>query len=216
MEPRYIKHGETGKDKAATTEYRSWASMKNRCLNSKDAKYKYWGGRGIKICDRWLGPDGFINFLADMGRKPSLTHSIDRYPNKDGDYEPGNCRWATKVEQVRNRSNTIWLEYKGRRMVLKLWMEELGVSKTAIDHHLKKGRPFEWIYEYLKNNPIPKDYGKPIPIKAIVNGKVVIFESARQAGAAFGVKGDTIRKYCNSTKPITHEKLKGCEFMVNV
>jgi len=58
--------------------------MKNRCLNSKGAKYKYWGGRGIKICDRWLGVDGFINFLEDMGRKPSPSHSIDRYPDKDG------------------------------------------------------------------------------------------------------------------------------------
>ena len=82
-------------------EYRAWANMKQRCNNPKDKDYKDYGGRGIKVCDRWL--HNFENFLADMGKRPSPQHSIDRYPNNDGNYEPSNCRWATQIEQAQNR-----------------------------------------------------------------------------------------------------------------
>jgi hypothetical protein len=74
--------------------------MKQRCLNQNNKRYEDYGGRGISVCDRWL--HSFENFLADVGRKPGLGYSIDRI-NNDGNYEPGNCRWATKLEQSRNR-----------------------------------------------------------------------------------------------------------------
>lgn len=74
--------------------------MKTRCLNPKHIGYAYYGGRGISICDRWLGEDGFENFLADMGERPAGT-TLDRIDN-DGDYEPGNCRWVTPKEQQAN------------------------------------------------------------------------------------------------------------------
>lgn len=93
-----LVHGETG-----TPEFRSWAALKSRCYNPNNNRYYRYGARGIKVCDRWLGPNGFINFLADMGKKPTPDHSIDRFPNNDGNYEPGNCRWATRVEQWDNR-----------------------------------------------------------------------------------------------------------------
>jgi hypothetical protein len=85
-----------------TSEYDCWVNMKDRCLNSKHKAYKYYGGRGIKVCDRWL--NSFENFILDMGKKPAPELSLERIEN-DGNYEPGNCRWATSKEQRLNRSD---------------------------------------------------------------------------------------------------------------
>lgn len=83
-----------------TPEYTAWAAMIRRCTNPKQDNYRYYGGRGITVCSRWRR--SFSAFLADMGRKPSPNHSIDRREN-EGNYEPDNCRWATRSEQRRNR-----------------------------------------------------------------------------------------------------------------
>ena len=87
-------HGAKG-----TPEYRSWQSMLTRCTNPKYHRWDRYGGRGITVCDRW---QTFENFLADMGARPAGT-SLDRFPNPDGNYEPGNCRWATRQQQRSNR-----------------------------------------------------------------------------------------------------------------
>lgn len=84
---------------SGTSTYQSWTSMHRRCNDEARPNYKFYGGRGIKVCDRW---ETFENFLGDMGVRPKGM-TLDRYPNKDGDYEPGNCRWATHKEQCANR-----------------------------------------------------------------------------------------------------------------
>jgi len=85
-----------------TRTHNIWRGMLARCRNPNRDKFKYYGGRGVKVCERWQGPQGFANFLADMGEAPDgLT--LDRHPNADGDYEPGNCRWATWSEQRKNQ-----------------------------------------------------------------------------------------------------------------
>jgi hypothetical protein len=91
---RSITHG-----LSKTVEYQTWKRMRQRCYNTNYIRYKDWGGRGIKVCDRWL--NSFENFLQDMGERPKGT-SLDRI-NNDGNYEPTNCRWATMVEQRNNQ-----------------------------------------------------------------------------------------------------------------
>lgn len=87
-------------DNKPTTEWLSWRAMKNRCYNKNHKDFQNWGARGIIVCDRWLS--SFENFIEDMGMKPTPKHSIDRIDN-DGNYEPGNCRWATAKEQRANQ-----------------------------------------------------------------------------------------------------------------
>lgn len=100
-----LKHGMSG-----TPEHRAWTYMKTRVLNQETKYYHLYGGRGIKICDRWL--ESFEAFYEDMGKKPSSKHSLDRI-NNDGDYEPSNCRWATGSEQQLNKSGTRRYEING-------------------------------------------------------------------------------------------------------
>jgi hypothetical protein len=101
---RSHKHGHARKTQT-TAEYHAWRDMRNRCHNPRNKKYRDYGGRGIRVCWRWLSENGFQLFLEDMGPKPEpkRLYSIDRYPNNDGNYEPSNCRWATASQQRTNQ-----------------------------------------------------------------------------------------------------------------
>ena len=101
---RQTKHGDTPWQQEKAAEYRIWRHIKTRCLNPNMPGFKYWGGRGISICEEWR--DDYAAFLAHVGRRPSPKHSIDRI-NNDGHYEPGNVRWATAIEQRHNRRSRV-------------------------------------------------------------------------------------------------------------
>ena len=105
-----LTHGHARKD-GMSSEYSTWRAMKNRCNNPKNIGYASYGGRGIKVCDRWAG--SFENFLADMGSKPTAKHTLDRIDN-NGDYCPGNCRWVPSSVQSRNKRTTKMVTVRGQ------------------------------------------------------------------------------------------------------
>jgi hypothetical protein len=113
------KHGGAG-----TTEYKSWWMMLSRCYNKANKKYKYYGGRGITVCDGWR--NSFENFLGDMGPKPSKNHTIDRFHN-DGNYEPNNCRWATAMQQNSNRRTVVMIALEEEMVCLSEFCRRLNL-----------------------------------------------------------------------------------------
>lgn len=121
--------------KSNTDEYHCWLHMHARCSNRESSDYPNYGGRGIKVCERWLL---FEAFLADMGERPSRRHSIDRI-NNDGDYGPGNCRWATREQQGNNKRSNRKLSCNGVELTLSQWATRTGISRGAIKQRLKRG-----------------------------------------------------------------------------
>ena len=117
-------------------EYRAWHSLKSRCLNPNDSSFKNYGGRGIYVCPRWV--DSFEAFLADMGRRPTQDHSIDRIDNS-GPYSKENCRWATQKQQQRNRRSNRIVTIDGVSKTLIEWAEFVGVRRGTLASRLMKG-----------------------------------------------------------------------------
>ena len=129
-----LKHG-----RSHSPTYNSWAAMKFRCLNEHHVAYKSYGGRGITICQRWH--DSFENFLEDMGERP-LGYSLDRI-DPDGNYEPGNCRWATARIQGNNRRSNRFLNSDGITLTLSEWADVTALKKSTIRERLKRGWSLE-------------------------------------------------------------------------
>lgn len=127
-------HGQSSQ-KHKASEYRTWINMKTRCYNDKYPEYFLYGGRNIALCDRWR--DSFENFYADMGPKPEpkRKYSIDRI-NNNGNYEPGNCRWATSREQNNNRRSNRLITYQNRTQTLSQWAEELNIDIKILWNYL--------------------------------------------------------------------------------
>ena len=129
------KHGFAAGGKPRS-EFRIWTGMKGRCLNPRNAAYSRYGGRGISVCERWK--NSFISFYEDVGARPSSMHSLDRI-NNDGNYEPGNCRWATKKQQSRNQRRAVLLTHNGITQPIAQWSEETGINPDTIKARMKAG-----------------------------------------------------------------------------
>lgn len=138
---RAATHGKTG-----TGAYESWAAMKYRCSNSNHMHFDNYGGRGIKVCERW---QAFENFYEDMGDRPAGM-TLDRYPDVDGNYEPGNCRWATDVEQGNNKRTSRLITHGGETKTLTQWARSLGMRPGTLKERIRKG----WSIEKAITEPL--------------------------------------------------------------
>lgn len=132
---KYTTHG-----MYESPEYNAYRSMIKRCYNKSHKSFRYYGGRGIKVCDRWL--ESFENFYADMGPRPSSEHSLDRVLNDEG-YSKENCRWATGVEQANNRSNVTHIEVNGRTLSVSQAAREIGMNRKTLSDRLLSGMSVE-------------------------------------------------------------------------
>lgn len=119
--------------------------MIQRCYNPNNPKYPRYGGRGITVCDRWMGDNGLSNFIEDMGQPPAGL-SLDRIDN-DGNYEPTNCKWSTSSEQSNNTHWANKVTYKGRTQTLSQWAKELGVRRQSLYGRIKDGWSIERAFE---------------------------------------------------------------------
>ena len=128
-----VRHGHARVGKK-TLPYTIWRGMIDRCTNKKNKRYVNYGGRGIKVCERWRV---FINFFEDMG-EPAAGLTIERIDNDKG-YEPGNCRWATRAEQNRNMTTSHFISFNGETKCLADWGRKLGLKPFTINWRLRNG-----------------------------------------------------------------------------
>lgn len=136
---RSFKHGLSKRGESHPL-YALWCRIKQRCHNPSSQDYYLYGDKGVSVCDKWR--NSFLAFIADVGERPPGT-SIDRYPNKDGNYEPGNVRWGTDEMQANNRRNNRILEFNGKSMTLMMWSKETGINDQTIAWRLKHGMSVE-------------------------------------------------------------------------
>ena len=146
------RHGES----TSSVEYNAWLYMRTRCLNKNREDWMLYGGRGVKICQRWI--DSFSDFLSDVGRRPSPHHSLDRWPDVNGDYEPGNVRWASPDEQANNKRNNRKITFNGETLNLSQWARRVGVGHKTISYRLSQNN---WSIERALTTPgVPSMRGR--------------------------------------------------------
>lgn len=126
------KHGQH-----LSPEFAAWREIKYRCTNKNARPYKHYGGRGISVCQSWA--QSFESFFNDMGKRPSPHHSLDRIDN-NGNYESGNCRWATRQEQTNNRRKTVRLEFAGIIIPMSIWAKILGIKYSTLAEGIRSGK----------------------------------------------------------------------------
>jgi len=133
----------------SSREYGIWKGVIRRCYDPRGMGYHNYGGRGIRVCEQWR--NDFQEFLRDMGPAPSRKHTIDRIDN-DGDYAPGNCRWATKLQQDNNRRTNHKILYGGTTKTLTEWARELGIGAHRLSTRLSRGWTIEEAFTIKKSH----------------------------------------------------------------
>lgn len=131
-------HGQSrGKNGLPASTYYTWNSMLRRCYTPSTTMFEHYGGRGITVCERWR--HSFENFLEDMGERPGPEYSLDRFPNNNGNYELGNCRWATRREQMNNTRMNVAVEFRGDTRTIAEWSRLKGWPHYILQSRLKSG-----------------------------------------------------------------------------
>lgn len=178
-----IKHGMTN-----SPEFKTWQRMKSRCYNKKSKDYPDYGGRGIKVCDRWL--NSFENFYKDMGNRPSKNHSIERN-DTNKDYCPENCLWATDYIQSRNKRNNIIIKYNNKEQTLIDWSIELNIPYKILHNRFHK---LKWSIERCFTE-------KVIPQNNLIeyNSKV---QNIKEWSKELGISYSALRKRLKNNIPI--------------
>lgn len=145
-----VTHGHTiGKD--IPPEYNSWKGMRQRCNNPNHPKYSLYGGRGIRVCERWDA--SFSDFLHDMGKRPGPGYSLDRI-NNDGDYTPSNVRWATQSDQCRNQRRNSRVQFGGELVTLAEIKQRTGIDGSHLRYHMKAGRTADEAVAFILANRV--------------------------------------------------------------
>lgn len=177
------KHGGTG-----SPTYIRWRSMKSRCYNPNDIGYANYGGRGIRVCERWL--NSYEAFVADMGVVPSREYTLDRI-DVNGDYCPENCKWATMKEQSNNKRNNRLLTHNNRTQTISQWCDELGFSRNLAQKRLLDGfTEFEDIFAPNKSNKAVHQLSE--------DGTIIrTFPSVVEAARVLGINRYSIYDRCN-------------------
>lgn len=132
-------HRTHGQSQNGSSEYTAWEHMLGRCYNTNHRSFRLYGGRGIRVAKAWRGRGGFARFLAHVGPRPSTGHSLDRHPNRDGNYEPGNVRWATRKEQNQNTNRNVLLTFRGETHCISEWARIVGIGKKTLADRVKRG-----------------------------------------------------------------------------
>lgn len=148
--PANYKHGMS--NKKITPEYSSWHSIKNRCFYKKCEAYKTYGAVGVTMYEGWV--NDFVAFFNYIGKKPSPIHTVDRFPDNNGNYVPGNIRWATPKQQSANIKTNVNITFNGVTKHITDWGIELSVAHQNIRRYLKLGKSFEWIYNRYTNRKL--------------------------------------------------------------
>jgi hypothetical protein len=193
----------------------SWVSVIQRCVYGGDNKNAaFYRDRGITVCERWKK---FENFIADMGPRIEKGLTLDRYPDNDGNYEPGNCRWATAKQQAANRRSTKMLQYAGELLPIAEWARRTGINRSTIQFRIQNGQSAEEALTTPINEKNPayitfaegRSNGKKLTavlVKEIVSKAKSGKYTARGLGVDYGVSGANI---CHILKQFNVRLKKG-------